>query len=67
MRQRLKEKLRIEYLKRLGEMETIFKIWRSLFRSKAAECALIKFWEMLKIVSQMSPFPLLLNFTGSNG
>ena len=48
-RQRLKEKLRIEYVKRLGEiMKAIFKIWRSLFRSKAAERAMIKFWEMLK-------------------
>ena len=48
-RQRLKEKLRIEYVKRLGEMEAIFKIWRSLFRSKAAERAMIKFWEMKKM------------------
>ena len=29
-------------------METIFKIWWSLFRSKAAKRAIIEFWETLK-------------------
>ena len=41
-------KLKSALVKRLDEMETIFKIWWSLFRTKAAKHAMIKFYEMYR-------------------
>jgi len=32
-------------VKRLGEMKTIFEIWKSLLRLKVAKCVMTNFWE----------------------